>query len=249
MTLEEQGCPRRDGGERRAPRAVRRPVPDGARQLGHERLDRDGRRRPRHHDHRDPDRDRPLHAGDGDADGHRREDRLDHRSQAGLHDRARDLLLRFADDGPVAEPRRPALRVVAPGRDRGGADHARDRRPGRGELPARRAAPRLRPGRGGRGDRDRRRTADRRARDDLRVVAVGVRRRGRRRGGHLPVRPPRSPTRRSRSAPTSTCSGSLLWALGMGLVVFGVLRSSEWGWISAERGRPLDRWACRRSSG
>ena len=32
--------------------------------------------------------------------------------------------------------------------------------------------------------------------------------------------------------------GSLLWALGMGLVVFGVLRSSEWGWILPAQGGP-----------
>jgi len=32
--------------------------------------------------------------------------------------------------------------------------------------------------------------------------------------------------------------GSLLWALGMGLAIFGVLRSSEWGWILPEEGGP-----------
>ncbi len=32
--------------------------------------------------------------------------------------------------------------------------------------------------------------------------------------------------------------GSLLWALGMGLVVFGVLRSSTWGWILPAQGGP-----------
>ena len=32
--------------------------------------------------------------------------------------------------------------------------------------------------------------------------------------------------------------GSLLWALGMGLAIFGVLRSSEWGWLLADEGAP-----------
>lgn len=32
--------------------------------------------------------------------------------------------------------------------------------------------------------------------------------------------------------------GSLLWALGMGLAIFGVLRSSEWGWLRPAEGGP-----------
>ncbi len=32
--------------------------------------------------------------------------------------------------------------------------------------------------------------------------------------------------------------GALLWALGMGLAIFGVLRSSEWGWIMPVEGGP-----------
>ena len=32
--------------------------------------------------------------------------------------------------------------------------------------------------------------------------------------------------------------GSLLWALGMGLTIFGVLRSSEWGWLRPAEGGP-----------
>jgi EmrB/QacA subfamily drug resistance transporter len=32
--------------------------------------------------------------------------------------------------------------------------------------------------------------------------------------------------------------GSVLWALGMGLMIFGVLRSSEWGWLKAADGAP-----------
>ena len=32
--------------------------------------------------------------------------------------------------------------------------------------------------------------------------------------------------------------GSVLWALGMGLAIFGVLRSGEWGWVIANDGAP-----------
>ena len=55
-------------------------------------------------------------------------------------------------------------------------------------------------------DRHRRRAADRRTRHDLRVVAVGLRRRGADRGRHSPVLAPRQSTPRSACAPVSTCS-------------------------------------------
>ena len=32
----------------------------------------------------------------------------------------------------------------------------------------------------------------------------------------------------------------MLWAAAMGLVVFGVLQSAEWGWFLPSRGRPVD---------
>jgi Na+/melibiose symporter-like transporter len=49
--------------------------------------------------------------------------------------------------------------------------------------------------------------------------------------------------RRIADAPVQTRShldllGSLLWAMGMGLAIFGVLRSSEWGWILPAEGGP-----------
>ena len=47
-----------------------------------------------------------VHAGDGVADDHRREDGRDPRPQARVHDRLRDLRVRFDDDGALAEPRR-----------------------------------------------------------------------------------------------------------------------------------------------
>jgi len=50
-------------------------------------------------------------------------------------------------------------------------------------------------------------------------------------------------SRRVADAPVTARShldllGSLLWALGMGLAIFGVLRSSEWGWILPAEGGP-----------
>ena len=50
-----------------------------------------------------------------------------------------------------------------------------------------------------------------------------------------------SPTRRSRSARKLDVVGAVLSALGLGLVVFGVLRSSEWGWIQPKPDGPS--WA------
>jgi EmrB/QacA subfamily drug resistance transporter len=49
--------------------------------------------------------------------------------------------------------------------------------------------------------------------------------------------------RRVADAPVRTRShldllGSVLWALGMGVAVFGVLRSSEWGWLLPAEGGP-----------
>ncbi len=50
-------------------------------------------------------------------------------------------------------------------------------------------------------------------------------------------------SRRVADAPVETHShldllGSVLWALGMGLAIFGVLRSSEWGWLLPADGAP-----------
>ena len=49
-------------------------------------------------------RDHALHAGDGDADDHRRQDRVDDRATTRLHDRLCHLRRGFADDRPGAEP-------------------------------------------------------------------------------------------------------------------------------------------------
>ena len=39
--------------------------------------------------------------------------------------------------------------------------------------------------------------------------------------------------------------GSLLWALGMGLTIFGVLFSGDWGWVIANEGAPTVFGGCR----
>ena len=100
-----------------------------------------------------------------------------------------------------------------------------------------RSARRLRPGRVGGRDRGRRRSADRRAVTTYltwRLVFVGevviapaiLALRGK------ILDPPagRPPARRRRT---------VLSAAGLGLVVFGVLRSGEWGWVLPKAGAPV----------
>ena len=115
------------------------------------------------------------------------------------------------------EPRLAHLRLVLPRGGRGGVDHARDRGARRRQLPGRRPPARLRARRCGRRDRRRRRPADRRARHHVRVVALGVRRRGARGGGH-PLPGPQG-RRRSRRRPATP-----------GLVGFGALGRRRWAW-------------------
>ena len=87
---------------------------------------------------------------------------------------------------------------------------------------------------------------DRRLRHHLFLVAVGVRRRGRGGAGILVL------ARRVQDAPPSRPKldlvGTVLSAAGLGLAVFGVLRSSEWGWIQPKPTDPTC-WGCRRRSG
>ena len=180
-------------GRRRRPDpddALRRAVPDDARQLGDERLDRHRRQGRRHHRHRDPDRDHPLHAGDGLVHDHRRQDRPDHRPQARLRDRLRDLRLRLDDHGAGAEPAGAADRLVVPGGARRRADPARDRRPRRRQLRPRRAAAGLRPGHRGGGGRGRGRADHRRLLHHLPLLALRLRRRGPDRARDPRPRPP-----------------------------------------------------------
>ena len=145
---------------------------------------------------------------------------------------------RFAHDGPLAQPRGADPRVVGPGGDRGRADHARDRGPGRGELPA------------GRDDHARTASWGPPGRSRSRsgpligglattyaswrwvfagevVVGAGIVLLGRRMAD-TPVE----------HRPHLDLLGSVLWALGMGLVVFGVLFSSEWGLIRPKEDGP-----------
>ena len=171
-----QGANGRERCDGRALHARGRPVPDDARQLGHERLDRDGGEGRRHDRDRDPGRDHRVHARDGGADDHRRQDRGDHRPQAGVRDRLRDLRLRLVHHLDLPEPAVAALRLVVPGGRRCGADPARDRRARRRELPGRAPARRLRPGRRRGRDRGRGRAADRRLLHDVLLLALGLRR-------------------------------------------------------------------------
>jgi EmrB/QacA subfamily drug resistance transporter len=43
---------------------------------------------------------------------------------------------------------------------------------------------------------------------------------------------------RPETPPRLDALGSLLWAVGMGLIVFGVLKSGEWGWVLPSQGSP-----------
>ena len=135
-----------------------------------------------------------------------------------------------ADHGAGPEPGRPGARLVVAGGHRRGPDHAGHRRAGRRQLPPARSPAGLRAGHGGRRGRGRGRPAHRRLRHHLLLVALGVRRRGPRRAGILVL------ARRVQDAPPESrpkldLVGSVLSAAGLGLAVFGVLRSSEWGWV------------------
>ena len=133
-----------------------------------------------------------------------------------------------------------ALRLVVPRGRRRGADPAGDRRARRGELPGRAAARGLRARRGGG------------------AIAVAV---GPLIGGFCTtyfswrwvfagevviVRVILLLTRRIADAPVEKrprldVVGSVLSALGLGLLVFGVLRTGEWGWIQPKPDGPS--WA------
>ena len=102
----------------------------------------------------------------------------------------------------------------------------------------RRAAARLRAGRLGRRDRGRGRPAHRRPVHDLPLVALRVRGRG---GGR--ARDPRSspaawPTGARETGVRLDLVGTALSALGLGLIVFGVLRSGTWGFVQPKPDAP-----------
>ena len=165
--------------------ACLRPVLDDPGQFGDECLDPAGGCRRRDDGDRHPDRDHLVHAGDGVADDHRRQDRGDRRAAAGFLDRACHLRCRVAHHGAGAEPGGAAGGLVGAGGHRRRADHARDRGPGRGQLPGGAPGGGLRDDRRGGRDRGGGRAADRRGGDHVRVVAVGLRRRSGDRDRHL----------------------------------------------------------------
>ena len=131
------------------------------------------------------------------------------------------------------------LRLVVPRRRGRRADPARHRRPRGRQLHDRAPPCRVRHGRGRRRDRGRGRAADRRHRDDLLLVAVGFCGRGRARPRHPRSSAAGSSTRPPETRPRLDVVGSVLSALGLALLVFGVLRSGEWGWIRPKAGRAL----------
>ena len=232
-------------GEGRARHAGGRAVRDDPGRVGDERVDRDRREGPGHDGHRHPDRDHHVHAGDGVAHDHRREDGRDPRPQARVHDRMRDLRVRFAHDGDLAQPRGADVRLVVPRRGRGRARDAGDRGAGGVELRSRRPAACVRDRDGGWRDRGRGRSADRRALHHLLVVALRVRGRGahHRRGpapqpahgrhaegGRCPPRPGRHRALRARARPDRLRDPAL----------------GHLGVRATEAGRSRPGWACRR---
>ena len=158
-----------------------------------------------HDGHRDPDRHHHVHAGDGVAHDHRRQDRSDDRPQAGLGRGLRDLRDRFVHHRHLPEPHHVAVRMVAARGHRRRAHPARGRRAGGRELRPARSAEGLRPDRVGRRHRRRGRTAHRRTGHHLRLVALGVRRRGASSSSIILAARPADPRHATRSAtPTST---------------------------------------------
>ena len=88
-------------------------------------------------------------------------------------------------------------------------------------------------------DRRRRRPADRRALHDLRLVAVGVRRRGPSSSRCILAHDPPDGRRRARPrTPRLDLVGTGLSALGLGLVVFGILRRARGASSTPSRTRP-----------
>ena len=173
------------GGLRRGPHPGLGPVPDDPRHVGDERVDQIGGQRPRHHGLGHPDRHHPLHPRHGRLHDHRREDRRTHRPAPGVRHRPGRLRLRIAHHRPRAESHRAHHRMVGPRGARCRVDPAGHRGAGGRQLPDGAAVRRLRGHR--RRGRHRRggRTTDRGCGHHLRVVAVGVRRRG----GHRPRHP------------------------------------------------------------
>ena len=73
---------------------------------------------------------------------------------------------------------------------------------------------------------------------DVLLLALGVRRRGGHRDRDPRCSPAGSPTRVRRRGPRLDLVGAGLSAAGLGLAVFGVLRSGTWGWVMPKPGAP-----------
>ena len=175
---------RRQGRRDRPPHLGLGAVPHDPGQLGHERLHRHGGQGRGHDRHRDPAGHHALHAGDGCIHDHGREAGPDLGTQTGLHDRVHRLRLRVVHDGDRPHPHGSHHRLVTARRPGRCADHARRGGAGGHQLREGRAAPRLRPRRVCGCHRRGGRPVGRRPLHHLRQLALGLRRRGRPRGGH-----------------------------------------------------------------
>ena len=107
-----------------------------------------------------------------------------------------------------------------------------------GNFAAVRASEGLRPGRRGRRDRGGRRSADRRRGDDLRARGAGLLRRGGHRRRHPRAVPPDRRRAGRGEGPPRPRRHAALGRSASGMAVFGVLRSSEWGWVMPKPGAP-----------
>ena len=178
VNRRQRGC-RGCGGRRRGSHplhAGHRPVPDGPRHVGDERVHRDGGGGSGHDCHRRPDGHHPLHVGHGQSHGPRGQGGQHHRPQAGFLPGLHHLRLWLDDDRPVPQPHGADHWLVVSRRYWRGAYHAGHRRAGRRELRALGAPPSLRTHCRGGGHRHRRRPRDRRLHDHLLLVALRLRR-------------------------------------------------------------------------
>ena len=146
--------------------------------------------------------------------------------------------VRVPGHGTGAQPRRAPGRLVAARRGRCRTDHAGDRGTGGLQLRSGRAGPCLRRRRRVRGHRRGCGPSRRRGGDHLRVLEVGVRGRGGRSSlGILLL------ARRTADAPAEPgvrldLVGTGLSALGLGTVVYGILRAGSWGAVLPKPGAP-----------
>ena len=221
-------------------------VRDGARQQRHERVDLADRRRPRHDDPGRPARHHGVHARDGSADARRARSSATSSAATG---RLRSASAIYGV-GSLTTALSPNLTVLLFGWSLVEGIGAAIVLPAivsliAGDLQRPAAGAGVRDRRRGRRRRDRRRPADRRLGHDRVQLALRVRGRDgdrHRRSCSCAAGCARAPA--GRAPPQLDVVGVALSALGLGLAVFGILKSSEWGLDRAAR-RPDHRRAPR----